>query len=158
MSGFTKRTDSARVLGIGLSLVKELTQLHKGSISVAQEDPWTLFSVQLCVDKSKFTNAVIVSAAVEKEPISPIKPFSLANYKEEETEENGLPILLIVEDNQDVQVLLNDMFKTTYKVFIANNGQEGINTALEVIPDIIVSDVMMPVKDGVELYQYAEKG
>ena len=144
--------------GIGLSLVKELTQLHKGSISVDREqDEWTVFKVQLSVDKSKFKNADLITSSIEHESAIPIPLPSKVSKEDEELEENGLPILLIVEDNLDVQVLLNDMFKTTYKVFIANNGQDGISIAIEVIPDIIVSDVMMPVKDGVELTNTLKK-
>ena len=139
-------------VGIGLSLVKDLTQLHNGLISVEQEqDKWTIFKAQLCVDKSKLKNAVVTEATGDYETTSHMTLSTLSLQEEKHNQKNGLPILLIVEDNLDVQVLLNDTFKTTYRVFIANNGEEGIHKAIEMVPDIIVSDVMMPIKDGVEL-------
>ncbi|MGB5700783.1 response regulator transcription factor, partial [Muriicola sp.] len=75
----------------------------------------------------------------------------------EEVHDDTLPILLLVEDNTDLITLLTDTFKNEYKVLTANNGEEGINTALEMVPDIIVSDVMMPIKDGVELTKTLKK-
>ncbi len=139
-------------VGIGLSLVKELTELHKGSITVSQEpDQWTTFTVNLCADKNKFKNAEVISTNVNKAttPLTVLEPKGLQDA--EGIGDNGLPILLVVEDNPDVQILLFDTFKTTYKVLIANNGEEGIEQALAHIPDIIISDVMMPIKDGVAL-------
>ena len=145
-------------VGIGLSLVKELTALHKGTIKVSQEeDRWTTFLVQLCTDKKQFKNAVIIDAGAGQE----IKQFKAditqVPQSVPEISEDGLPILLVVEDNPDVQLLLYDTFKTTFKVITANHGEEGIKKALKYVPDIIVSDVMMPVKDGIELTKTLKK-
>ncbi|MBL7809608.1 MAG: response regulator, partial [Saprospiraceae bacterium] len=68
--------------------------------------------------------------------------------------ENGnpeLPVLLIVEDNAELRHYLQSVVSGQYNVQFARNGQEGIERALEIVPDVIVSDVMMPVKDGFEL-------
>lgn len=62
-----------------------------------------------------------------------------------------MPLLLLVEDNQDVLYYLQSFLKENYQLLIADNGQIGIDLAIEHIPDIIVSDVMMPQKDGFEL-------
>jgi YesN/AraC family two-component response regulator len=62
-----------------------------------------------------------------------------------------LPILLIVEDHKEVREFLSSAWKTKYRIVEASNGLEGINTALEVVPDMIISDVRMPVCDGIEL-------
>ena len=144
--------------GIGLSLVKELTGLHKGTIKVSQEkDQWTTFLVQLCTDKKQFKNAVIIAAGTEREP----KQFKTDNTQAplsiQEISEDGLPILLVVEDNPDVRLLLYDTFKAAFKVITANHGEVGIKKALKYVPDIIVSDVMMPVKDGIELTKTLKK-
>ncbi|MGB5169956.1 MAG: ATP-binding protein [Eudoraea sp.] len=139
-------------VGIGLSLVKELTELHKGTITVSQEaDQWTTFSVNLSVKKSKFKNAKFIEAS-ENRIVHPLPKQELDEvYHPQETKDNGLPILLIVEDNPDVQILLFDTFKNSFKILIATNGKEGIEKAVKHIPDIILSDVMMPVQDGIVL-------
>ena len=63
------------------------------------------------------------------------------------------PLLLIVEDNADVIHYLIQCLKSDYKIEIALNGEEGIEKAIEQVPDVILSDVMMPIKDGLELCQ-----
>lgn len=138
--------------GIGLSLVKELTELHGGKISVTSEvNKWSLFEVSLCIEKEKLKNAEI------RETIDPLPIVTSLDQVTKELEEeitgqdNGLPILLIVEDNADVRTLLTDTFKKEYEVVQAINGEEGILKALDIIPDIIISDLMMPIKDGIEL-------
>src|SRR5690606_27835885 len=60
-------------------------------------------------------------------------------------------IMLVVEDNTDVRKFISNHFKTNYKIAEAKNGEEGWRIALEIIPDIIISDVLMPVSDGYEL-------
>ena len=138
-------------VGIGLSLVKELTELHKGTINVSREDDqWTTFTVTLCADKNKFKNAVLVPTQLDQE-LTPSAVLESEELEDKEIEDNGLPILLVVEDNPDVRTLLIDTFKNSYQVLIAKNGEEGIEKAFEQVPDIIVSDVMMPIKDGVAL-------
>ena len=155
---FYQSDDFNEGVGIGLSLVKELSELHKGNITVSQEkDQWTTFSVHLCADKKKFKNAVIMATSTNKKDIPSIVQESKEFQDDVTIADNGLPILLIVEDNTDVQLLLFDTFKNSYKVFIASNGEEGIAKALEYIPDIIVSDVMMPIKDGVALTKTLKK-
>ncbi len=63
------------------------------------------------------------------------------------------PLLLIVEDNSDVVQYLHAILKTEYRVEVAGNGSVGVEKALELIPDIILSDVMMPVMDGIGLLE-----
>jgi DNA-binding response OmpR family regulator len=79
-----------------------------------------------------------------QEPVVTVEP---------ETGENELPILLIVEDNMDMRNYICGFFAETYKIMEAENGQQGFEAALEYIPDIIISDVMMPVMDGYALCQ-----
>jgi len=107
----------------------------------------------LAVDKTKLKNSKI------KETADNVTTITTANLetkqKKEENEEDTiydeLPILLIAEDNTDVRSLLTDTFKNEYEVVEAVNGEEGVLKAIDIIPDIIISDVMMPIKDGVEL-------
>ena len=137
--------------GIGLSLVKELTTMHGGTIAVhSVKDNWTRFDVSICIDKTRFKNARFKEpSAIQQKPPSLIVQH--AAIESGQLFENGMPILLIVEDNADVRILLSDTFKSDFQVITAKNGAEGIDLALRHIPDLIISDVMMPVKDGVEL-------
>ncbi len=138
--------------GIGLSLVKELVALHQGNIEVdSTPDRWTRFKVSLCVDKAKFKDALLKAPLAETEVAAPVAFATIGEMADGELENTGMPLLLVVEDNPDIRALLFDTFKTTYKVITANNGEAGIDLALEQVPDLIVSDVMMPVKDGIEL-------
>ncbi|MEM0932450.1 MAG: response regulator, partial [Bacteroidota bacterium] len=66
-------------------------------------------------------------------------------------EDDSLPLLLIVEDNNDLQSVLQDTFKNEYRITVATNGEEGFQKAIEQIPDLILSDVMMPGKNGIEM-------
>ena len=138
--------------GIGLSLVKELTALHGGSISVKSvKDTWTSFDVTMCTDKSQFKNAVLKKPSVSQKKVPSLVLNPNIDTESEPPIESGMPLLLIVEDNGDVRLLLSDTFKSDFQVITAKNGAEGIELALEHIPDLIVSDVMMPIKDGIEL-------
>ena len=80
-------------------------------------------------------------------------PSDLTAISETGIEDPSKPIALIVEDNADVIHYLINCLKDIYAIEIAMNGEEGIFKAIENIPDIIVSDVMMPIKDGFELCQ-----
>ena len=72
-------------------------------------------------------------------------------------EEENLPLVLIVEDNQDVSFYLKSILSSKYHTISAKDGEEGINLAIEEVPDIIISDVMMPEKDGFELTETLKK-
>ncbi|RZV61488.1 MAG: hybrid sensor histidine kinase/response regulator, partial [Flavobacteriaceae bacterium] len=138
--------------GIGLALVKELVDLHKGDIKVhSVPDQWTAFSVTLPVDRNSFKNGMFVEANDNETSIKPIVTQQVTHEDHEDFIENDQPILLVVEDNADVRTLLNQTFEDRYNILTAENGQVGIDKALEHVPDIIISDIMMPVKDGIAL-------
>ncbi len=146
-------------VGIGLALVKELVSLHKGSISIESiPDEWTLFKVELPVAKEHFNTSELISENFEgahkevqnsegvlETNIDKEKPKDADGHLDEEA-----PILLIVDDNDDVRTYVSNLFKNEYSIYLAKNGQEGIDLALKHIPDIIISDIMMPVKNGIE--------
>ncbi|WP_179007590.1 response regulator [Winogradskyella forsetii] len=138
--------------GIGLSLVKELVALHKGNIevqSVPNEE--TIFQINISIDKNNFKNsAIIVTSNTKSENGIPFYS-NTSNEEDENLIDSELPMLLIVEDNDDLRDLLKQAFEDNYNVITASNGSIGVEQALEHIPDLIISDNMMPEKDGMAL-------
>lgn len=138
--------------GIGLALVKELVDLYRGQISVSSEPTkGTRFKVSLPMDKSAFKETEIVYGEWrhDKEPI--INSTSLNEEDNgfiQKTTSLQLPLLLVVEDNTDVRNFICETVQQHYQVIQATNGKEGLEKALQEIPDLVVSDVMMPVLDG----------
>ncbi len=133
--------------GIGLSLVKQLVELFGGSIQVDSElDNYTTFTVNLPIRQEAIQQLAPLSGNdIISYPVNQSAPI-VANDTAYE-----LPQLLIVEDNPDVAHYLISILEGHFQLSLARNGQEGIEQALEKVPDIIVSDVMMPQKDGFEL-------
>ncbi len=144
--------------GIGLALTKELVELMGGSISVESEvgkgTTFTLlFPVRLTADlpnsRDEFPSSR--SLAPELVPDMPAHVPALPESREAVGLVGEKPLLLVIEDNTDVTTYIIGLLKEDYEVLIAPNGQAGIETAFETIPDIIISDVMMPEKDGYEV-------
>ncbi len=138
--------------GIGLALTKELIELHKGNISVkSKEGEGSEFIIQLPLGDSKFEKEELVKLHPEESSIA--NNFS-AQEKDEEIHEpdysvsENNEIVLIVEDNIDVRNYISELLKTEYKVIKASDGDEGIVNARDEIPDLIITDVMMPGMDG----------
>jgi signal transduction histidine kinase/DNA-binding response OmpR family regulator len=132
--------------GIGLALTRELVQLLEGSITVQSEEAkGTIFSISLPVHRQ---------ATVAANPV-PAEREGTAGKLDDTRAENKaeLPTLLLVEDNPDVVEFLTACLKQQYNLEFAFNGRAGIEKAIETIPDIVVSDVMMPEKDGFEVCQ-----
>jgi signal transduction histidine kinase/ligand-binding sensor domain-containing protein/DNA-binding response OmpR family regulator len=124
--------------GIGLSITKEFVKIHGGTITV-ESDPGagTCFIVRLPV--------IELPHHQEVEAVSEIPAATTGEGKPR------LPVLLLVEDNEDFRFYLKDNLRSQYKIVEARNGVEGWKMTLEVAPDIIVSDIMMPEMNGIEL-------
>jgi len=140
--------------GIGLAHTMELLKLMGGDISADSEPgQGTTFTVVLPIKQTadvRFTNDEADAPQVEMMPsaFAPTDNFSSAKSPSPTTE---APSLLIIEDNPDVVVYLKSCLAELYQLDVAYNGKIGIEKALESIPDLIVSDVMMPEKDGYEV-------
>lgn len=149
---FYQTNDQNQGTGIGLALVKELVELHNGKIEVHSiQNKETSFKVCLSIHKNSFKNdAYIVTSdnITEKEIPDFVK---VLHNEEEEFTDSDLPILLIVEDNDDLRNLLKQTFEDAYNIISVPNGKIGVEQALEHIPDLIISDIMMPEKGGIEL-------
>jgi len=137
--------------GIGLSLTKELVKVMGGDIRAESTvGKGTTFTVTLPITNN-------APKAEQQQPSNPTTHLSAeASAKTEQpnnptTQQLNNPTLLIVEDNPDVVEYLGACLEGQYQLTFAYNGLAGIENALENVPDIIISDVMMPEKDGFEL-------
>ena len=140
--------------GLGMALAKELVERHKGKISVQSvEGKGSIFTVKLQLGKKYLSpdeisevathrGSEIIShiAAENKDFILPVSEFS---------KESG--IVLVVEDNDDMRHYISKTLSGEYKILEAKNGKKGIAIARESIPDLIISDIMMPEMDGLQL-------
>lgn len=130
--------------GLGLAFVKDLVQLFKGNIEVnSTRGQGTTFSITLPVTR--------LAPLLESWPeINHTAPLSNA-FKTDESIRNTLPILLVVEDNPAVARYLHTCLHTHFRVLLAPDGASGWKMALEQIPDLLLTDVMLPGIDGLEL-------
>lgn len=134
--------------GIGLAYVKEIIELMKGKISISSKlGNGTRVAISLPIEEVEIQDDIPVALEISK-------PNQLVNQIENlisETNENALPSILIVEDNYELRLFLRDMFAPSYQVICAKDGQEGKDLAFKHLPDLIISDVMMPKIRGNEL-------
>lgn len=154
---FYKTSTQSPGAGIGLALTKELTELHHGSIALkSDEHGITEFTVKIPIDKDAFKDDEIFCGTISKtEKITPTpEPYGMEKTvaMPEDT-----PVLLVVDDNQDVRSYVSSIFENTYIVLCAKDGNEGFEMALEQIPDIVISDVMMPEEDGFGLTKHLKE-
>lgn len=132
--------------GIGLNFSAELVSLMGGEISVeSEENKGSIFSLSLPI-----TNDAPVTQLAPLPTLGIKIPFQEESLTLVESDDS-LPLLLIIEDNTPLRELLKSIFQTTYRIRASENGEEGIKAAIEAIPDIIISDVMMPRKSGIEV-------
>lgn len=128
--------------GIGLSLSRELARSMGGELSVAsQTGIGSVFTLVLPLEQ-------VTSATVLPEPVQVQQPAKPDAPPSEASEDLQRPLVLIVEDNPDIAALLSDYLRADYRTLIAPNGQEGLNIAIAQPPDLVITDVMMPLVDG----------
>ena len=147
--------------GIGLALTRELVLLHKGSINVSSEsDKGSVFNVKLNVDARAFSQDEISDNDADARFIEEYKYLSVKpENKDSETYENPIDKeisdrqykMLIVEDNLELLNFYKELFSDVYTVVIAENGKKGLDVAKSKLPDIIISDIMMPEMTGTQL-------
>ncbi len=163
----TSSTRTYEGTGIGLALVKELVELHYGTIAVASEEgKGTIFTIGLPLGKEHLRPEEIVEEPAEEDRVAPISinhwdvveetvvtrhnvPV-LSDETPTATNSEG-PIILIIEDNADVRAYIREQLEPEYAILEAGDGEAGIAQAIEVIPDLVISDVMMPKRDGFEV-------
>ena len=143
--------------GIGLSLVKELVELHGGTITVESGDAGTTFTANIPtgdngtgdsgLGREAITAGEVSSALIASLP-SPDVP-SPGRFDDDRAQD--IPTLLVVDDSADLRSYIRDHFAARFRVLEASDGAEGIALARRYLPDIVLSDVMMPSTDGHEL-------
>ncbi len=141
--------------GIGLALVKELVKLHRGSITViSKPEKGSKFTLRLPYESeiksevSGIINEILHDNSNSNDP---------GSFIDDVTEESNAQIMLIVEDNADVRYFIRSHFESVYKIYEAKNGKEGWELALKIIPDVIISDILMPDIDGFEFCKRIKK-
>lgn len=147
--------------GIGLSLVKDFADMHHASISVwSKVNEGSCFKINFLKGKSHYDDKVefILDDMAISDTQTSIQPVeentSVTNqFASEEEFEMQRDTMLLVEDNVELRRFLRTIFINEYNVIEAVNGAEGLEKSLKLIPDIIISDVMMPVKDGFQMMQ-----
>ncbi|MGB5499440.1 MAG: response regulator, partial [Maribacter sp.] len=153
-SRFYQQDEFSSGAGVGLSLVKELVKLYGGEINVEKgRKNEIVFKVSLPVDKDFFISQHI--PVLENQHAKSDAPASengeLVSNDNTPLENADLPIILIVEDNADVRQFIATELGKKNQIHTAENGVQGIEKALEMVPDVIISDVRMPLCDGIEL-------
>jgi len=150
--------------GIGLEVVKEFIELHKGKIDVeSQIGQGTKFTVTFPLGKSFYKKNEIIDEdfKIEKNK-NKLLLESINNHTNEDdsvsqpnekakAETEKLYTVLIVEDNSELRNYLKEELSKTYKVIVAENGKKGYELAVQKLPDLIITDVIMPVMDGLQL-------
>jgi len=159
---FYQADENSEGVGIGLSLVKELVTLSHGRIVVENTNDGTIaFTLTLPIAESEFSQDELIyekGAEIDtKEYKQPLPTFTKIGIEENPPIDEDQPILLIVEDNADVREFVTRSFSKTYQIIEAENGKIGIEKAIEYVPDIIISDIMMPKTNGLKLCDKLKK-
>ena len=161
-------SDKKRGTGIGLALTKDLVEVHKGTIDVeSEEGRGTVFLVQIPVNKEFFTEDEIrVSSengfTQELRDNQEIYEEILINNNPDSinfsiSKDKNAPVILLIEDDIELLGYLGKMLEKDYRLMVANNGKEGLKLAIEGEPDLVISDIMMPEMNGLELCEQLKK-
>ncbi len=135
--------------GIGLSLVKELVSLYEGIITVKSvKNQGTAFKIKLPVNINLIKSVDYNILEIPGSDHSQVQEDDMAMTEKKCDQARKI---LIVEDNQDIRSYLRKNLTEKYQVLEAENGYEGLETALAEVPDLIITDIMMPVMDGIVL-------
>ncbi len=150
--------DTATGTGIGLSLSKEYINMHHGRIWAEnlEDSQGVVFSVELPTGKEKFNEEEIEvyfddRTAKNNIPTETVEPQRKDTQVEGKKQKKDVPTILLIEDNTDMCRMLYLQLNNDYNVFTAHDGNEGLKKIYQHHPDIIITDLMMPGKNGIEI-------
>ncbi|MBE9463865.1 substrate-binding domain-containing protein [Dyadobacter sp. UP-52] len=141
--------------GLGLALSKELINLHHGTISVeSQQNKETKFTIELPLGKAHFEPSEIWDEPTDE--ISLLRSMELPELEFTESQEIKPAVqhqhtVLLIEDNEELIRLVEQKLQENYLIVKSNNGEDGLKMAFDQIPDLIVCDIMLPGKDGLQV-------
>lgn len=143
--------------GIGLYLVKTYTELHGGNVLLSsEENKGTTITLTLPVSIME-QPVVTVSPETGSSEIEPAVAGAEISAFDTDVPAPDAPSLLIVEDNPEVSEFIYQILHTKYRCRLAENGKIGMDLTMELVPDLIIADVMMPVMDGLEMVRHIKK-
>lgn len=128
--------------GIGLSLVKELVEHLQGTVNASYSDDHKRITFELEIPVH-----LVDDDEIDEEEATPTKEAVTITKKSNEVQ----PLVLLVEDNVSLLNFMSSLLEDEYKIITAKNGEQGVQTALKKIPDLIITDLMMPKLNGIEL-------
>ncbi|MFT4642505.1 MAG: signal transduction histidine kinase/ligand-binding sensor domain-containing protein, partial [Candidatus Azotimanducaceae bacterium] len=139
--------------GIGLALTKELIDLHKGKIEVESiPNEGTTFTVTIPITEDAYAESERITTSDSEIPNTNTQTQANDNnLKDKEKLSSNKKTILIVEDNYELQSFLKELLILKYNIILAENGEEGYYYAKSNFPDLILSDIMMPKLDGIEM-------
>ncbi|MEI8274021.1 MAG: response regulator, partial [Paludibacter sp.] len=147
----TLRNIAQKSTGIGLDLVKKLVDLHHASIQVnSQLEKGTTFEIEFKLGTDHYDDDVDLIISNETNPLTEVATDLLSETEKVEHVKME-PLILIVEDNDELRHFLKKSLKKKYRVAEAENGLVGWNKVEHLIPDFIIADLLMPEMDGLEL-------
>ncbi len=159
-----QKNESHLSTGVGLEIVRELVKLHHGELMVDSTfdekgvSGHTSFKVVLFAGKDHFKEDELLQDYRSSEDISQYEAAETSSFEPFESGEVDQEKILIVDDNPDIRRLVKSVFSEKYAVIEAADGEEALTLATNEIPDLIISDIMMPVMDGIELCKKIKSG
>ena len=156
------RSINAQGTGIGLDFTKKLVELHQGQIEVINnKKQGASFFIWLPKDRFAYENKPGILFGTEKEnnvftteenaETHAVEVLDELVDQSEHKSRSKLPVLLIVEDNADIRLIIKNGLEKKYDIYEAENGQRGLELANKLIPNIILTDIFMPIMDGIEM-------
>lgn len=158
----SKKKERDEGTGIGLSYSKKLVEFHQGSIDVTSSpEQGSSFIVKLPMDEKAYANIPDITLEQNGENKDFFFASTAQTVQRDQHDEtidhvltkgrSKLPILLVIDDNQDIRSFISQALKEDYTIYQAENGKEGLEMARSIQPNIVLTDVFMPIMDGFEL-------